>query len=60
MNQMEQIKAYMKDKDKVDAKDIATALNISLGNVRWILCHYKAVFEKLGKGQYKLVTATTE
>jgi hypothetical protein len=59
MNQMEQIKVYMKDKDKVDAKEIATATNISLGNVRWILCHYKAVFEKMGKGNYKLVSVAT-
>lgn len=64
MIQKEKIIDYMKGKERVRPSDIATSLSISLGNVRWILSHYKGDFRMIRRNLWVLrtepATATAE
>jgi hypothetical protein len=62
MIQKEKIIDYMKGKERVRPSEIASALSINLGNVRWILSHYKGDFRMIRRNLWTLrtETATTE
>jgi hypothetical protein len=56
MIQKEKIIDYMKGKERIRPTEMASALGISLGNVRWILSHYKGDFRMIRRNLWVLRT----